>query len=83
MNEINLDKNTLIQLGSMIYEILKKSNVTKECELTINVDGWSFKKIDEDIFYRDNENSSKTFEPSDNEILLKFHNLQIIIKKDK
>ena len=82
MDEIKLDKNTLIQLGNSLFDVLHEVNVTKDCQLIINVDNVSFKKIDEDIYYRDNKDENKNFEPSENEIVLKFHNLKIIIRKE-
>ncbi len=80
MNNIKLDKNTLIMLGNTVSEILSKANVKEESMLHIKVDKHSFQKIDEDLFYR-NEDTNKEFQPSENEILLKFNNLLIFIDK--
>ena len=80
MNNIKLDKNTLIMLGNTVSEILSKANVKEESVLRIKVDNYSFQKIDEDLFYR-NEDTNKEFQPSENEILLKFNNLLIFIDK--
>jgi hypothetical protein len=80
MNNIKLDKNTLIMLGNTVSEILSKANVKEESMLHIKVDKHSFQKIDEDLFYR-NEDTNKEFQPSENEILLKFDNLLIFIDK--
>ena len=80
MNNIKLDKNTLIMLGNTVSEILSKANVKEESILHIKVDEHSFQKIDEDLFYR-NEDTNKEFQPSENEILLKFNNLLIFIDK--
>lgn len=80
MNNIKLDKNTLIMLGNTVSEILSKANVKEESVLRIKVDKHSFQKIDEDLFYR-NEDTNKEFQPSENEILLKFNNLLIFIDK--
>ena len=80
MNNIKLDKNTLIMLGNTVSEILSKANVKEESILHIKVDKHSFQKIDEDLFYR-NEDTNKEFQPSENEIILKFNNLLIFIDK--
>lgn len=83
MNEIKLDKNTLITLGNTVSEILHKANIKKDATLNIKVDPMSFKKIDEDLYYRGNENNEKNeFQPSDDEILVKFSNLVIFIEKE-
>ena len=81
MNEIKLNRNTLIKLGNTISEILLKSNVKSESYLNICVDEYSFKKIDEDLYYR-NGNNEHNFEPSEKTIQLKFPNLTILIDKN-
>ena len=82
MNSVKLDKNTIITLGNTISEILHKANVKTENVLYIKVDPLSFKKIDEDLYYRGNENNNEGFKPSDGEIKVKFSNLMIIIEKN-
>lgn len=81
MSNINLNRNTLIELGNKISEILTKSNVKDSSVLHIKVDENSFKKIDEDLYYR-NDEQKEEFLPSENEIILKFLNLLIFIEKD-
>lgn len=84
MNSIKLDKNVIITLGNTISEILHKSNIKTETTLNIKVDSLSFKKIDEDLYYRGNEKAEQNdFQPSDDEIIVKFSNLLIIIEKEK
>ena len=80
MNSVKLDKNTLIVLGNTVSEILMKAKVNEETVLHIKVDDYSFKKIDEDLFYR-NEDNKKDFQPSEDNIQLKFNNLMIFIEK--
>lgn len=80
MNVVNLSRDTLIDLGNTISEILSKANVKEESILHIKVDKDSFQKIDEDLFYR-NKDKNKKFHPSENEIILKFNNLLIFIDK--
>lgn len=81
MNEVKLDRNTLINLGTTISDTLLKANIKEESYLKIIVDDISFKKIDEDLFYRGENDEKKEFEPSEDNIQLKFNNLLIIIEK--
>lgn len=81
MNEVKLDRNTLINLGTTISDTLLKSNIKEESYLKIIVDDISFKKIDEDLFYRGENDEKKEFEPSEDNIQLKFNSLLIIIEK--
>jgi len=81
MSNVTLNRNKLIELGNIVSEILIKSNIKSDCTLDINVDEISFKKIDEDIFYRDNKNNEE-FHPSEDKIVLRFHNLFININKE-
>jgi hypothetical protein len=80
MSNVMLDKNTLIMLGNTVSEMLIKAKVKEESVLHIKVDEYSFKKIDEDLFYRDEDNK-KDFLPSEDNIQLKFNNLLIFIEK--
>ena len=79
MREIKLSRDRLIELGSYISETLIKTNVINECSLEINVDEKSFQKIDEDIFFR--ENNHEEYQPSEDKIVLRFNNLLIHINK--
>lgn len=81
MSNINLNRNTLIELGNTVSEILTKANVKDNSILHIKVDEESFKKIDEDLYYR-NDEKKEEFLPSENEIILKFLNLMIFIEKE-
>lgn len=82
MNSVKLDKNTLIMLGNTVSEILMKAKVNEETVLHIKVDDYSFKKIDEDLFYRMNENNKeKEFIPSEKEIIISFPNVKLIINE--
>jgi hypothetical protein len=79
-NNVFLDKNTLIHLGNTISDILTKANVKSESVLTIKVDERFFKKIDEDLFYR-NEEKVEDFRPSEDNIKIKFDNCLVVIEK--
>lgn len=82
MNVVNLSRDTLIDLGNKISDVLSVCNVKEKSTLEITVDNVSFKKIDEDLFFRGNE-KEENFEPSEDNIQLNFHKLLILIKKGK
>lgn len=81
MTNVKLDRNTIIQLGNTVLEILTKANIKNDSILRITVDKESFKKIDEDLYYRGDDKNNK-FQPSENEIIVKFLNFIIIIEKE-
>lgn len=76
-----LNTNKLSEIGNYISEQMRGLNI-KGSELHIYVDENYFKKIDEDLFYRINENDKeKEFIPSESEIDISFPNIIIKIKK--
>lgn len=76
-----LDTKLLCEIGECLADKLKVDvNKLKSTKLILEVDDEYFKKLDEDIFYKLNEND-KEFMPSENEIFLTFQNIDIIIKK--
>lgn len=77
-----LSTNKLSELGNYISEYMRELNIEKS-ELHINVDEKSFKKIDEDLYFRLNEtNKENDYIPSENEINISFQNILIKIKKE-
>ena len=79
----NLDTNSIFQIGTFLTDTLNISkDKLKDAKLILCVNEEYFKKIDEDIFYRTNDNKDKKFSPSENEINITFPNNQIIIKKN-
>ncbi len=79
---VELNKNLLLELGNNISTILHKGKIYNEVKLIINLDEESFKKIDEELYYRNND-TDEEFIPSDNEIITIFKNLKIIFNKEK
>lgn len=70
----------ILELGKTIEKQLVQYNNKEHNELKIFVDKEDFKKIDEDIYYRQFP-EGKDFQPSDNTILINFEFLRIIISK--
>ena len=78
---IMLNTNKIQEIGDYISEQMRQLNIN-DSMLLINVDKDSFKKIDEDLFYRINENDKeKEFIPSEKEIIISFPNVKLIINE--
>ena len=71
----------IIDLGSTISEKLAEYGVGDGTTLTINLDEEEFKKVDEDLFYRNRKSEEDEFIPSEGEIDIKYDSVRIIIKK--
>ena len=67
----------IFELGEYIAKFLNDNGLTKENDLVIKVSKEELKKIDEDLYYR-NKPEGKEFIPSDNDVVVKFENLNII-----
>lgn len=76
-----LTTSKLIELGNLISDEMSKFNINKT-SLYITSNKEMFKKLDEDLFYRINDDKEKEYVPSENEINLSFPYLNIIIKKE-
>ena len=68
----------IAELGQMINDKLREDGIKQKAELIINVNKDEFRKIDEDLFYRNNEKKEE-FIPSEDEIIV---NVKIIIKEN-
>jgi hypothetical protein len=78
---IMLNTNKIQEIGDIISEQMRQLNIN-DSTLLINVDKESFRKIDEDLFYRINENNKeKEFIPSEKEIIISFPNVKLIINE--
>ena len=79
---IMLNTNKISEIGNYISEQMRELKINDSI-LNINVDVESFKKIDEDLFYRMNENNKeKEFIPSEKEIIISFPNVKLIINEN-
>ena len=76
-----LNTNKIQEIGGFISEQMRELKIS-DSTFIINVDNDSFKKIDEDLFYRMNENDKeKQYIPSEKEILISFPNVKLIINE--
>ena len=71
----------IIDLGSVLSEKLAEYGVGNETTITINLNEEEFKKVDEDLFYRNRKSEEDEFIPSEGEIDIKYDSVRIIIKK--
>lgn len=79
---VNLTTNEIFKIGMDLSNNLALNKIINDNKLFLKVDKESFKKIDEDLYYR-NYPDGKDFEPSFSEINVKFPYLDIIICKDE
>ena len=77
MKELTLSSNKIFELGEYIAKFLLDNGLDQENDLVIKVSKEELKKIDEDLYYR-NKPEGKEFIPSDNDVVVKFENLNII-----
>lgn len=80
MEEFNFGYISIIDLGRTISEKLSEYGVPG-CEITVYLDEENFKKVDEDLFYRNRKSEEDEFIPSEGEINVKYDEVIIIIKK--
>jgi hypothetical protein len=76
---ILLGLNELSELCYDVHAKLAKCGIKSDAILTISVDKNSLRKIDEDLFYRQND-KDKEFIPSENEVNVIFENITVKIK---
>lgn len=80
--EFKLGTMSIFELGQMISNKLNDDGVLYKSELYIYVDREQFKKIDEDLYYRNKRDDEKDkFVPSDGEIYINFDKIKMIIKE--
>ena len=72
---------SIFELGQFISSKLKEDGVTMQSELTVYVTSEEFKKIDEDLYYRNMKDESQEFIPSEGEIDINFELVKIIVKE--
>lgn len=79
---VNLTTNEIFKMGMELSNNLALNKIINDNKLLLKVDEESFRKIDEDLYYR-NYPDGKDFEQSFSEINVKFPYLDIIICKDE
>lgn len=81
MEDFKFGTASIFELGNIISSKLNEDGVTQQSELYIYLNEDEFKKVDEDLFYRNRKDESQEFIPSEGEIDINFDNVNIIIKQ--
>lgn len=79
--EFKFGTMSIFELGQYISSKLKEDGITIQSELCVYVTSEEFKKIDEDLYYRNRKNESQEFIPSEGEIVINFELVKIIVKE--
>lgn len=79
--EFKFGTMSIFELGQFISSKLKEDGITIQSELTVYVTSEEFKKIDEDLYYRNRKDESQEFIPSEGEIDISFELVKIIVKE--
>ena len=79
--EFKFGTMSIFELGQFISSKLKEDGVTIQSELTGYVTSEEFKKVDEDLYYRNRKDESQEFIPSEGEIDINFELVKIIVKE--
>ena len=79
--EFKFGTMSIFELGQFISSKLKEDGITIQSILTVYVTSEEFKKIDEDLYYRNRKDESQEFIPSEGEIDINFELVKIIVKE--
>jgi hypothetical protein len=79
--EFKLGTMSIFELGQFISSKLKEDGITIQSILTVYVTSEEFKKVDEDLYYRNRKDESQEFIPSEGEIDINFELVKIIVKE--
>lgn len=79
--EFKFGTMSIFELGQFISSKLKEDGVTIQSELTVYMTSEEFKKVDEDLYYRNRKDESQEFIPSEGEIDINFELVKIIVKE--
>ncbi len=71
---------SIFELGQMISSKLKEDGITQKSELCVYLNEEEFRRVDEDLFYRNRRGDREDFVPSEGEIDINFEGVKIIIK---
>jgi len=77
--EFKFGTMSIFELGQFISSKLKEDGVTIQSILTVYVASEEFKKIDEDLYYRNRKDESQEFIPSEGEIDINFELVKILV----
>lgn len=83
--EFNFGTLNIAELGNLLSEELNKYGIKEKAELRIFLDKDEFKKVDEDLFYRNRKDETEEYVPSDGETIINFDMVKMMIfeKKNK
>ena len=73
---------SIIELGNFISSFLKENGVNTQSQLVIYLNAEEFKKVDEDLFYRNRKNENNEFIPSEGKIVINFDAIKVIINQE-
>ena len=79
--EFKFGTMSIFELGQYISSKLKEDGITIQSELSVYVTSEEFKKIDEDLYYRNRKDESQEFIPSEGEIVINCELVKIIVKE--
>ena len=79
--EFKFGTMSIFELGQYISSKLKEDGITIQSEFSVYVTSEEFKKIDEDLYYRNRKDESQEFIPSKGEIVINFELVKIIVKE--
>ena len=63
---------SIFELGQMISSKLKEDGITQKSELCVYLNEEEFRRVDEDLFYRNRRGDREDFVPSEGEIDINF-----------
>lgn len=81
MEDFKFGTSSIFELGQMISSKLVEDGVTHQSKLHVFLNEEEFRRVDEDLFYRNRKDETQEFVPSDGEIDINFDNVKIIIEK--
>ena len=81
MSDFNFGTASILELGNSVSEFLKSEGITEKAKMIIYVNENEFKKVDEDLFYRNKTSDDEEFVPSEGEIETNFDLIEIFIKQ--
>lgn len=79
--EFKFGTMSIYELGQFISNKLHDDGVKEQAVLTVYVNNEEFKKVDEDLYYRNRTDEKQEFVPSEGEIDINFELVKIIVKE--
>ena len=81
MDKFNFGAANIYEFGEAMNDIFMKMGVESDIKVEIPLDKDKFRKVDEDLFYRNRTDEKLDFVPSEGEIKVKVENINITIKE--